>query len=322
MRLGRFATMKWAGLLLVGLVGCGDDTSVTGGGQTGGAGQGGNDGGSTSDGGQGPVGAGDCSAHTTSEGPDFDATEGLFTIRSESGESDFAIFGGSVHSPPSAGFQTEEARQGQCRLLTFSQSICAPECDLGSFCIDGGCVTPTAALDAGTLTLTGIVADPVTADDGGIGIYYWSSDNAGPYGMSATLSATGGVTGDFNLDVCLPDALSPTSDWSQLMEARAPGEDVTLAWSNPLPGARIYTRMTTGIGTHGGISPVEVECEGPDTGELTLPGAYLDQLFEDGWGCGECGDNQLKRYYSDDADITQGTARFRGETSTYFFFHP
>lgn len=309
--------MKWAGLLFVGLVGCGDDTSASGGSNSGGGSAGG-----TSDG-AGPVGgAGDCASHTASETPDFDASEGLFTIRSESGVTDFAIFGGSVHSPPSAGFQTEEAREGQCRLLTFTQSTCTPECDFGSFCIDGACVTPTAAIDAGTLTLTGIVTDPVTADDGGIGIYYWQSEGAGPYGTSATLSATGGVTGDFELSVCLPAPLSPISDWSQLLETRAPGEDVTLTWDNPLPGARVYTRMTTGIGTHGGISPVEVECEGPDTGELTLPGAYLDDLFADGWSCGECGDNQLKRYYSDDADITQGTARFRGETSTYFFYHP
>ncbi|MBL8741751.1 MAG: hypothetical protein JNK04_11675 [Myxococcales bacterium] len=314
--------MRWAALLVTALLGCGDDTSATGGGNAGGSGQGGDGNGGAASGGDGPIGAGDCSSHSTSPSPDFDATEGLFTIRVETGETDFAIFGGSVHSPPSAGFQTEEARQGQCRLLTFTQSNCTPACDFGAFCIDGECVTPTAAIDAGTLTLSGVVADPVTADDGGIGIYYWSSDNAGPYGDHATLNGTGGDVGDFEVSTCVPEAMTPTSDWTALMEARAAGEDVTLEWSNPLPNARIYVRMTTGIGTHGGISPVEVECEGLDTGSLTLPGAYLDQLFADGWGCGECGDNKLFRYYSGDAAITPGTLRFRGEAMTYFFFHP
>jgi len=311
--------MRFASLLLVGLLGCGDDTSAAGGG---GSHAGGGGSGAGSDGGQGGAGLSDCTSHTASAGPDFEPTEGLFTMRRETGASEFVIFSGSVHSPPSAGFQTEEAREGQCRLLTFAASICAPECDLGAFCIDGECVTPTAALDAGTITLTDVMSEPVIADDGGIHVYNWSSENAGPYGDAATLSASGGVTGDFELSVCLPEAMAPTSDWSQLMEARGAGEDVTLAWDNPLPGARVYIRMTTGVGTHGGISPAEIECEGPDTGSLTLPGAYLDELFADGWGCGECGNNDLKRYFSDDAEITQGTARFRGEATTTFYFHP
>jgi hypothetical protein len=316
--------MRWASLLLIGLLGCGDDTSASGGGNTGGSGNGGDGGnGAGPDGGQGPVGAGDCVSHTASAGPDFDPTAGLFTLQSLSdGELEYAIFAGSLKGAPNTGFHVEEERQGQCRLLTFTQSNCTPDCEFGSFCIDGACVTQSPAIDAGTLTLTGIVADPVLAMDGGTAVYYWSSENAGPYGDNVTLSASGGEPGDFELTACIPAAMAPTAEWSQLMEARADGEDVTLEWSNPLPGARIYTRMTTGIGTHGGISPVEVECEGPDTGSLTLPGAYLDQLFADGWGCGECGDNKLFRYYSADATVAPGTVRFRGETYTYFFFHP
>ncbi len=130
------ARMRFASLLLVGLLGCGDDTSTAGGG---GSHAGGGGSGAGSDGGQGGAGLSDCTSHTASAGPDFEPTEGLFTMRRETGASEFVIFSGSVHSPPSAGFQTEEAREGQCRLLTFAASICAPECDLGAFCIDGEC---------------------------------------------------------------------------------------------------------------------------------------------------------------------------------------
>jgi hypothetical protein len=116
--------------------------------------------------------------------------------------------------------------------------------------------------------------------------------------------------------------MTPSEDWTALMEARAPGEDVTLTWSDPLPGARFYLRMTTGIGTHGGISPVEVECEGPDTGSLTLPGPYLDDLFAQGWACGECGDNRVQRYVAAEAALSGATARFSAQAEAFFYFHP
>ena len=80
--------------------------------------------------------------------------------------------------------------------------------------------------------------------------------------------------------------------------------------------------MTTGIGTHGGISPIEIECEGPDVGTLEIPGSYLDQLFEDGWSCGECGNNDLRRYVADEGDLSTGKARFTAETWSTFFFQP
>jgi hypothetical protein len=95
---------------------------------------------------------------------------------------------------------------------------------------------------------------------------------------------------------------------------------VTLTWSDSDPDSRIYLRMTTGVGTHGGISPVEVECESADTGRLVLPGAYLDQLYDDGaWSCGECGDNNVWRYR---AATTASDVQFRAEARTTFFFRP
>lgn len=177
-------------------------------------------------------------------------------------------------------------------------------------------------LDAGTLTITEFLADPIEPTDGG-GAYYWGSEGLGDPGERATLAGAGGEVGPFELSVCVPEPVVPTADWSQMLADRGAGEDVTLVWSDPTPGARVYLRMTTGIGTHGGISPVEIECEAPDSGSLTLPGVYLDQLYGSAaWSCGECGDNQLRRYFAAEAPIAAGQLRFRAESWTAFYFRP
>ena len=182
-------------------------------------------------------------------------------------------------------------------------------------------MSPSVSIDAGSLTLTEFMNEPIDvmrAENS----YYWSIEPLTGSAGRATLTAVGGDAGDFALSTCVPTAVAPTDDWSLLMGARADGEDVTLAWSDPIEGARISMRMTTGIGTHGGISPVEIECEGPDTGSLTLPGVYLDALFVDGWSCGECGDNHLFRYFAKDGEVSSGTVRFQSESEHVFFFHP
>ena len=137
-----------------------------------------------------------------------------------------------------------------------------------------------------------------------------------------SLSAAGADVAAFELATCPVTAPTPSGDWSALLAARAPGEPVVLTWSDPIDSARIYLRMTTGIGTHGGISPVEVECEGPDVGMLELPGAYLDALYADGWACGECGGNDLVRYHADEADAGGTTVQLRTEATTGFWFIP
>jgi hypothetical protein len=115
-------------------------------------------------------------------------------------------------------------------------------------------------------------------------------------------------------------APQPTEDWNELMVARQPGEDVVLRWSNPVAVARVYLRMTTGVGTHGGISSVEIECEGPDVGSLTLPGGYLDELYAGGWSCGECGQNTLLRYHASQSGTGDDAVQLRvGSTATFWF---
>jgi hypothetical protein len=297
-------------LLLFTLSACSDDVTSTGGGPGAGGGGAGGAGGSG--------GSSNCEPHTTAADPDFSVREGRFTLQAQPS---FAVFSGMLLDGPPLAFHHESAREGQCRLLTYEASTCAPACTAPDVCIDAACATPGSAIDAGTLTLTEFLGEPIPAMKAE-GSYYWSTEDVTGAKDRATLTAAGGPAGDFALSVCVPSPMTPSADWTALMEARAPGEDVTLEWSDPLPGARFYLRMTTGIGTHGGISPVEVECEGPDTGSLTLPGPYLDDLFAEGWSCGECGDNRVQRYAAAEAALGGATVRFSAQAEAFFYFHP
>jgi len=252
-------------------------------------------------------------------GPRFDQTTNRFELRNWE---TWRVFSGHVYDGALPDPFSEAAREGLCRLLTSAPTFCDPACALGTeVCIDSTCHTYPGILPAGALTLTGVTGSPVTVQPDDLGYYVWDTTEAFTVGQ-VTLAATGDDVGAFLLESCAPPQLAPVGDWSALMTARAPGEDVTLTWSTPTPGARVVLRMTTGIGTHGGVSPVELECEGPDTGELTLPGAYLDALYAEGWSCGECGDNTLRRYFAAEVDVMGTTVQLRVSSETTFWFHP
>lgn len=252
-------------------------------------------------------------------GPRFDQTPNRFDVRTGDG---WRVLSGRVYDGAPPDPFTEAGRQGLCRLLTSAPTFCEPACEWGTeVCIAGTCRTYPGILSAGTLTLTGATGAPVTVLPDDLGNYVWDSTEAFSV-ENVGLAAAGDLVGAFTLEACAPPQLAPVGDWSALMEARAPGADVTLTWGAPAAGARIYLRMTTGIGTHGGVSPVEIECEGPDTGSLTLPGAFLDALYADGWACGECGDNTLRRYFAAETEVSGTRVQLRVSSETTFWFRP
>jgi hypothetical protein len=302
--------------------GAGSDMGGVGSDPAGAGGALGGDGGSA-----GVVGCGDTLGGA--DEPIFDQTNHLFQVRPYP---EFVSFDGAVFDGPPLSFHEEAERAGSCRLLTYEPSLCDPACEDGQACLGGECVSHPAVVSAGVVELRvgpavvelepNIVSFP--AGDKFVGHYYWSTEEFGAEAVGPTLavSASGADAPAFDLETCVSEAPVPTEDWSSLMEARAPGEDVVLDWSNPVATARIYLRMTTGIGTHGGISPVEIECEGRDTGTLTLPGAYLDALYADGWSCGECGGNEVLRYHATETEAGTSTIQLRAEAGASFYFLP
>jgi hypothetical protein len=251
--------------------------------------------------------------------PRFDQTNSRLTL---TGDESYMELSGAIYDGPAVAFHHEADRVGACRLLTYAAASCDPPCTGGDVCIDSECASYPSALSAGTVTLSGAADAPVEIAPINGQYSWWSME--GVSGIAAVrVQAAGDAAGAFDLTTCVVEPPAPVGDWSAALEARGAGEDVTLSWSNPYATARVYLRMTTGIGTHGGISPVEIECEGRDTGELTLPGAFLDELYGGPyWACGECGDNRLMRYHATEAAVGGATVQLRTQSPAMFYFRP
>ncbi len=236
----------------------------------------------------------------------------------------YTVVEGAVYDGQRREVHAEAERSGSCRLLTYeSASFCDPACENPLICVHGACERFPLPISAGALSVKLGEQKTVNVPQNELGRYYFGTEDFG-YDVvpSVAISAPGDVAPAFELAACLSPPPLPTSDWDELMAKRAAGGDVMLAWSNPVPTARVYLRMTTCVGTHGGISPVEVECEGPDVGTLALPGRFLDALYEDGWGRGECGSNDVIRYHESQAGSGDGAVQLRAETIASFWFQP
>jgi hypothetical protein len=246
-------------------------------------------------------------------GPDADLAASAFdspAIKFQVATYDWGVrvTGTSLTARP-LNYQTETNRDGWCRLLELKPALCDPKCAPLHACIEGECVAEPEARDLGTISVSGLQGAPVEILPQAAGSYYWDSGEPIAAQSEITLEAP---AASLTLSSVAPEFLAPTSDWDADFEARGEGEDITLAWSNSIPGSRVYLRMTDGLGSHGGLAQVEIECEGPDTGELTIPGEFLETFYQDGsWSCGDCGLHKLFRLHRErsaqlDAELWSG----------------
>lgn len=232
----------------------------------------------------------------------------------------FPYFSGAIYDAPPLEYHVETARVGACRLVEHTPSVCMPSCTVGvEACIDGSCVPYPGRVGAGDLTLASGGASAVVSPDVGMSYVQVLPAEATE---EVSVSTTGGVVSPFATTSCPVVAPAAVGDWSMLLDSRLPGADVTLTWSDADPEARVRLHMTTGVATHGGIAHAEIECEGPDTGTLTLPGPFLDVLYSQGWSCGECGGNELQRYRAGGATPDGRDVRFTIQDSAYFWYIP
>jgi hypothetical protein len=248
--------------------------------------------------------------------PSFDKPHGVIRVHNEDY---YPHLDGAVSDRPPLDFQVEAERIGQCRLLTYTPSSCDPVCGPSEVCLQGTCEPYPQRLAAGALTLT-TEGSSVDIQPDALDGYLHELEGQITGQVTATLA--GDEVPAFEVTSCAVQELQPVGDWSVLLTDRADGEDVVLEWSDPDPAARLYLRMTTGVATHGGIAHAEVECEGPDTGSLTLPGSFLDTLYEEGWSCGECGTNLLVRYRSGSAQAGEHSVHLSVQTSAWFHHIP
>lgn len=246
------------------------------------------------------------------DGPDFSRPHSLaaadWWLAYDSG----GLFASFSDSPP-VDFQTELEREGSCRLVGFESSFCDAGCEWGEQCVDGECVGEAPREDRGALLWSWPEGSEELQPDDLLG--YWGSAQASTVGASeVTVSA---IT--LEAPTLLP--VTPDGSWEDALSARAAGEDLTLRWTDPLEDSRVRLHMTDCVGSHGGIGAAEIECEGPDSGALVIPGAYLDALADGDWSRGECGSHALVRYAAA-ADPQDTGLRYESRASASFFWRP
>ena len=209
-------------------------------------------------------------------------------------------------------FHEESAREGNCRIVSFTPSSCDPSCAGDQACIDGTCVDYPDRVDHGALAWTFEGGSRTVEPDGTLGYNAFASDGSeGPMSLEVD-----GVL----LESPAAPALVADGDWSAALMARGSG-DATLSWTNPMQGARIRLRMTDCTGSHGGLAANELECEGPDTGDLVIPAAFMQIMEDADWNRGECGAHVFHRYHAaalpDDDQV-----RFEVRTADALFWRP
>ena len=215
---------------------------------------------------------------------------------------------GSFSKEPMPALRTEHSLSGQCRLMTWEPSNCGTTCP--GWCVDGECLEFPERYSEGEATWTWPDGETVVGPDEGL--TYMAVAEATTMGESSLVL----------------DALSltvPTVEPVELTEAdpfsgRARGDDVTLAWGDPVDGARVRLFMTDCAGSHGGIGESEIECEGPDIGSITLPGVFLDALEDGDWSRGECGSHTLDRYHASASE--DGELRLESAAPIYVYWFP
>lgn len=221
--------------------------------------------------------------------PDFSDAHGRIAVESWFAYGEGALQGAFADGPPLR-LHTESERAGNCRLMTGAVSSCIPACAGTELCVDGTCTPWPERLDRGALEWTWPDGQQTVQPDATLG--YYATGAAHEPGVVRV------EVGGQSYEAPSTEAPAHDGDWGTVLDERARGADATLRWSNPMLHARVRVHMTDCVGSHGGIAPAEIECEGPDTGSLVLPGPYLDLLEDGDWTHGECGSHTFERYHS------------------------
>lgn len=218
---------------------------------------------------------------------------------------------GAFSDGPRLRFHVEGAREGNCRLMTSTPTSCTPACVGDDQCVDGQCVSYPERLDRGDLVWSWPDGEQTVAANELLG--YYATGSASTHG-DVSIRVDG-----IELTAPTIEPPEPQGDWGAALANRG-NDDATLRWSNPVLDARIRLHMFDCIASHGGIAAAEIECEGPDTGELVVPDAFLDALEDGDWSHGECGTHTFQRYHAatptDDDTIRLETV---GNGGLYYF---
>jgi hypothetical protein len=201
--------------------------------------------------------------------------------------------------------QVEVMREGSCRLLEPQAPFCT---DCTGICVAAEVCEPLPVyVSAGTLEFTGMTVPLSLAH----GQYWYSSQGSVPadaFADDATIevSAPGEAfpAHELALDGVPPLVTDLGADPLVLTD----GADTTIRWTPAGAGARVHLMLNANNMGHGMPYTAIIECEGDDTGELTVPRALIEAFpAVDGNlpGCegSDCPASLLTRYRSVSTDV-------------------
>jgi hypothetical protein len=243
--------------------------------------------------------------------PDFSVADSRVVVSVHVGF-DYARLSGFFADAPPVRQHVAAETEGNCRMMRYTPSSCTPACAGDETCVAGSCVAQPVRRGRGSLTWTWPDGTETVQPDGVLS--YFAEGGATRHGTTS-------ITVD-GLELSLPTATQPmpASDWAADINSRSAGADVSLHWTNPVEGARVRLHMTDCTGSHGGLAAAELECDGADTGELVLPGAFLDIMADADWTHGECGSHIFERYHR--TEPTTESTRLETVGDAGFFWRP
>ncbi len=174
------------------------------------------------------------------------------------------------------------ATDGDCRLLTTPNLTCDGCNVVSETCSPTGCIPYPQSIDAGTVTVDGLLAELMMTPSGGSKSY--SNPTGFPHpgfdtGAEITLSTSGS------------DALAAFSlrGWGvpKLETAQTPvmvsaGKAAVIDWTPPATDGPAKIYLTLNINHHGSTSEW-ITCETADTGHLEISATLIDQLVARGF---------------------------------------
>jgi hypothetical protein len=240
----------------------------------------------------------------------------------EDGYQNRTVWGSIVEERPR--FHRLEMEEGSCRFWSWSVQTC-DDCE-GICDAEGSCVPYPTQLSAGTLTVSGLVDGSVTMAPSEYGYYPEQGFPDDLYEPGAAISASfaGGpdlmafeleARGVDPIEIDLVDGGSELGDRDALR--LEDGSDLTLSWAPARPGTRVLLEIKSENQGHGLPIDALIECEGPDTGSLTVPRAMVEAFPLKGYAyiCvgRDCPFSTLTRYTWDRASVSGVEVELRVE---------
>jgi hypothetical protein len=243
----------------------------------------------------------------------------------------FARIDGTVRDGPIPTMHEVAMEEGGCRYLKAAMGDCSPACEGGEVCtINGVCAPYPIGVSGGTLTIDGL-GEPIeiVAEDWNAGMY------VGPAGLPADLfdssDAVGAALsgGDFPAVTLGAKGVDPVDpDLVGTGFEMVDGQDAEITWTPGAdPDACIRVVLNGFNAMHGAPLSDVIECEGTDTGSLTIPQTLVEEFphgttpeVTEGY---DWPHSELSRYTRSSEDVAEGPARLVVRSTVYFLMsHP